>query len=321
MHICKYCGREFETAFQRNGHEGLCLLNPQREERIRKAAEATRQVCHEKSLADPLNEVKTYDLICAKCGKHYSLDIRLRDYQNGRYKKTCSVQCAHSHLHSVKSKEKLIQSLNKSMKEEHECKCKHCGKTYVKIGYGSSYCPECWLELGLCKKPKDGKNHNIGLHKVICENCGKEVYAKDDRCCHCMECAKKLHAWPYQIYYADGRKYYTLEYRQHLQERAKQLMKEGKIKPWLSRNITSYAERFFMKVLDLNRVKYEREYSVGGYFLDFYIEQNGLKIDFEVDGKQHWNDPERAQHDIERDEKLKSLRLYCLQSKMELPEH
>ena len=44
-----------------------------------------------------------------------------------------------------------------------------------------------------------------------------------------------------------------------------------------------------------------------GYFLDFYIEKNGKKIDFEVDGKQHWCEPERMEHDKERDAKLSEL--------------
>ena len=146
---------------------------------------------------------------------------------------------------------------------------------------------------------------------------GKEIYANDDRCNHCMEYSKELNIHCFQTYTADGKKYFTAEQRAKLSERAKRLMKEGKIKPWLSRNVTSYAERFFKKVLDFNNIEYQREYSSNGYFLDFYIEKNNHKIDLEIDGKQHWMDSERATHDLERDEKLKEARFHCLSYSVE----
>lgn len=41
-------------------------------------------------------------------------------------------------------------------------------------------------------------------------------------------------------------------------------------------------------------------------FLDFLIEKNNIKIDLEIDGKQH-NYPERKKHDLERDSYLSNL--------------
>ena len=289
MHICEYCGREFTTCYQKNGHESICPMNPASAARQKKMIDASRKAIREKSKNDPLNEVKTYDLICSRCGKHYSLDIRVRDFNRGNYKKTCSEFCAHQRDRTTKVKERIANGLKNAMKTERLHKCPKCGKEFLALGYGLKWCDECHYNYdgqkqkqiptntnksksvkastSTIKKEKESKysiglhkvNHNIGLHKVICEVCGKEVYAEDDRCIHCWECATNLNEYRFRIFTAEGKRYFSEEYRKHLSERAKQLMKEGKIKPWLSRNITSYSERFFMKILDFNKIPYERE--------------------------------------------------------------
>ena len=81
---------------------------------------------------------------------------------------------------------------------------------------------------------------------------------------------------------------------------------EGRFVGWKSRNITSYPEKFFCKVLTNNNIDFQREKYIKQfhYFLDFVIEKNGKSIDLEIDGKQHKS---RKSHDIIRDENLKSL--------------
>ena len=89
------------------------------------------------------------------------------------------------------------------------------------------------------------------------------------------------------------------------------IIKDGKHKGWTTRNITSYPERFFIEVLKNNnlleycKINYpiekckldsKEKYS---YFLDFYFED--LKLDLEIDGKQHNN---RKEQDLKRDELL-----------------
>lgn len=79
----------------------------------------------------------------------------------------------------------------------------------------------------------------------------------------------------------------------------------GTWKPWQSRNITSYAEKFWKEVLDNNLIPYTREFFFDKkYFLDFMIVKNGKIIDLEIDGHQH-NYKDRKEHDQERDEYLK----------------
>lgn len=85
------------------------------------------------------------------------------------------------------------------------------------------------------------------------------------------------------------------------------LIKEGRHNNWKSRNITSYPELFWKKVLDNHNIKYIfnapiPKKSLGEdcqnfYFLDFLI---GGKIDLEIDGKQH-RYSERSESDQKRD--------------------
>ena len=88
------------------------------------------------------------------------------------------------------------------------------------------------------------------------------------------------------------------------QEVQKRLIANGTHKGWQSRNITSYAEQFWMQVLDNNEINYSREVPVkhekSNYFLDFVIERSGKFIDLEIDGKQHCYE-DRKSSDITRD--------------------
>ena len=61
----------------------------------------------------------------------------------------------------------------------------------------------------------------------------------------------------------------------------------------IHRNQTSFAEKFFMEVLENNNIEYIHEHPVKKddgihcYYLDFLIHINGKNIDLEIDGQQH----------------------------------
>lgn len=102
-------------------------------------------------------------------------------------------------------------------------------------------------------------------------------------------------------------------HKQLVSEKSKQtlqkLINDGRHKGWMSRNITSYPENFWINVLNNNHIVFTREFKVKKrcgyyYFLDFFIEHNGYKIDLEIDGQQQ---SYRKEHDIKRDEYLTSL--------------
>lgn len=62
------------------------------------------------------NPIKEYKLKCAVCGKEYSLNIREKDFINGRFRVTCSLECAHklSMINSDDFRKKKISDKLKS---------------------------------------------------------------------------------------------------------------------------------------------------------------------------------------------------------------
>jgi len=97
----------------------------------------------------------------------------------------------------------------------------------------------------------------------------------------------------------------------HLQSKImKERVLNGEHKGWTTRNISSYAEDYFKKVLDNMKIEYIFNYPVAkkslgiscssSYFLDFYVEIFQRRIDLEIDGKQH-EYQERKESDSERD--------------------
>lgn len=86
------------------------------------------------------------------------------------------------------------------------------------------------------------------------------------------------------------------------------LIAEGKHTGWISRNISSYPEKFWMTVLDNNGIKYEREVYIKQYqyFLDFVIKKDDRIINLEIDGRQHL-EREAREHDNLRDARMTSL--------------
>lgn len=92
-------------------------------------------------------------------------------------------------------------------------------------------------------------------------------------------------------------------YRENLRKKALERIANGTHNGWNSRNISSYAEQFWVKVLDNNNIRYTREYHLDKYFLDFYIVIGERKIDLEIDGRQH---KRQVEHDNIRDAYIKS---------------
>ena len=153
-------------------------------------------------------------------------------------------------------------------------------------------------------KEKIGKSVSISSYergrtktKKICLDCNKEI-SHDNKSGYCSKCIK-------------GRSL-SKETKEKLSEAAKKNVREGKHQGWKTRNISSYPEIFFKKVMENNGLKYKFNHPVSkkslgvdncsSYFLDFYFEE--LKLYLEIDGKQH-NYKDRAESDEERDKLLK----------------
>jgi hypothetical protein len=102
----------------------------------------------------------------------------------------------------------------------------------------------------------------------------------------------------------------------YLRELIRNKIADGSFKGWQKRSVESYPEKFFKKVLDNNKISYEFNFPVSKsslgikkdsscYFLDFYIIKNNIKIDLEIDGKQH-KIKKRSDGDNKRDNILRS---------------
>ena len=126
----------------------------------------------------------------------------------------------------------------------------------------------------------------------------------------CLNCKKEFISNRYKQIYCSKICISTSDiYRKKLSDAINKRIENGIHKGWQSRNIESYPETFFKKVLENNGIIYEFNKTinkkdlginnVGNYFLDFYIKEGN--IDLEIDGNQH---KYRQEHDELRDKNL-----------------
>ena len=71
-------------------------------------------------------KTQTYNLICQKCGKEYSLELTESQFLKGKYKHFCSKSCANTRQHSGQTKQKISQGVLNNINVD--CFCKFCGK-------------------------------------------------------------------------------------------------------------------------------------------------------------------------------------------------
>lgn len=275
---------------------------------------------------------KTYKCICGKeftnpqsfnghkshckehqIAKHGSLDkynALQKDFQQESVKANYNL-----YLLRKENKEKQLQQW---ISEQHRCET--CGKVMTEY-YGSGrFCSRSCANTrkhsnetkkkisNSCKiskkvknvvktgqkfKRKSCKRKNKKTQK-FCSICGKQIcYSnKSGYCINCIRTSNEL-----------------IDFRKRIAKNASMHVKNRKY--WEPRNQTSYAEKFFIEVLNNNNIKFEHDYKVTiskhkRYYLDFYIKKNNTKLDLEIDGKQH-SYPDRAKHDLKRDKKLKEL--------------
>lgn len=252
----------------------------------------SREQLSKKNLSNHWLEIqkRDYELnpkYCEYCGKKLSFEKR--------FAKCCNQSCGSA----LGNKKKGPRS------EEEKLKISESLRKYNKL-IGNCNITE---RIELIKKYYNNDitfNEIQLLHPEIikcCKECGKQfiphLRKNSDRISANKFCSKKCH---------------NKNISNNAKESRRKEIEAGTFQGWKSRNITSYAEKFWKQVLDNNDIKYIREQLVEygnlgngeRYFLDFYIEHNGRKIDLEIDGKQH-KYKDRQESDIKRDEFLKSL--------------
>lgn len=108
-YICKFCGKEHESPQSLGGHLRLCKLNPNN-----KIKEFSKKRTENSKKRNPIIE---YNLVCQVCNKKYTIKELKENFENGKYKHTCSRHCAsiltYIHTDSKKRNEKISKNHSK----------------------------------------------------------------------------------------------------------------------------------------------------------------------------------------------------------------
>ena len=107
---------------------------------------------------------------------------------------------------------------------------------------------------------------------------------------------------------SNGKLFHSLETRKKISEsRIKYLLENPDKIPYKLNHYSkgpSYPEIYWKQILDNNNIKYEEQFQVGTYTLDFAFLD--LMIDLEIDGDQHYLDERVINSDIRRNSILYS---------------
>jgi very-short-patch-repair endonuclease len=221
---------------------------------------------------------------CENCDNEHN-----GSYGSGRF---CSDHCRRSFVakqrHKSGALKNHLQKLHESNRKKLGWKCNHCGLI---------------LETRLCLRKHKHIVHGIspkrgGWNKGLTKETDKRIEKYASTLHHKYESGQiKPNA-------SDAT-------RKKISEALKKAIREGRAKGWQSRNIESYAEKFWKQVLANNNIQYrfnlpipkkELGLNCGNcYFLDFALLDK--KVDLEIDGSQH-SQEERQISNRKRDKLL-----------------
>lgn len=157
MHKCKYCGKEFDSGIKLGGHVVWCKNNPSVEETRNKIIEGN-------TIKNPTIDV---NLICACCGKTFTLKVKKIDFDKDNFRKTCSKDCALNLTKCHTDIESRNRSISKSIIDR-----------FIRAN-------DLYNDIHILD---DGRIYR----KRTCKNCGIEfmTQSKTSEICSC-ECRKK----------------------------------------------------------------------------------------------------------------------------------
>ena len=173
---------------------------------------------------------------------------------------------------SKKINETFIENCNKSSEYKLISECINLGilTNYYNIQYEDKYINTNKCKINICP---------------ICGNTFSTYLTKSGKIKNFITCSEECK---------------RLKLSKASKESVQQRIQNNTFIGWQSRNISSYPEIFWKKVLNNNNIEYKHNFKFDKYFLDFYIMNNGKFIDLEIDGKQH-KYPDRLESDKIRD--------------------
>lgn len=206
------------------------------------------------------------------------------------------------------------------------CETNHDG-TYGSGRFCTSKCARGFSTKGkrslinekVSKKLIGSVPHNKGIVSEL-------TLKKEIECPYCKEIFMQKHYKQKLCSRKCQRQYRTEESKIKISLKAKERVANGTHSGWQTRNVRSYAEKFFETVLNNNKLTYSVEKVIkkrdlgidsdANYFLDFYFED--IKLDLEIDGKQHEYE-DRIIADKERDGLLSKIGIQVYRIKWKNP--
>lgn len=206
---------------------------------------------------------------------------------------TAKRDCSHPDERRKKIKKALLQrsvdagrrvalDVDALLSISHECA--NCKEKFSTTRHRNKFCKNCSEE----KRQRREDEIKYGFQKS-CAFCGVSFVTmyKNTKTCS-FSCARSV----------ANLKIDKEKQKERGQAAIRKLMDEGRWKGWSGRGAPSFPEKYVSGLLDARGISYETEYRIDRFSLDFAFPD--LKIDFEVDGKQH-DQPKQAAHDINRD--------------------
>lgn len=158
-HICKYCGKEFDSDVKLGGHITKCKNNPNTTNNINKI----------KSTKHKNAKFNIYKLKCAVCGNVYEVFMTEYKYKIGAYKKCCCKKCSNTLTvkHPKNRNINISKGLQKFLKTQQNKNpkikiCEECGKEYIQLNASKFCSKDCMIKHKHKKLSNLAKLHNFG---------------------------------------------------------------------------------------------------------------------------------------------------------------
>lgn len=204
-------------------------------------------------------------------------------------------------------------------------KCKFCNNDYSKYGIKNheilcklnpdrnlvNVC-HSKFKCKLCKAEFDTKHelyqHKIHIHDIHTNGGQQPKYVLTCKYCNISKIITKAAMTKHELH-CDKNPNKVICIGHKVTEKTKQKIskgmilahKEGRASSWIGRRKRSYAEQSWFNIFTNANIKFENNYYVQPYWLDFAWPEN--KLYFEVDGQTHLT-TEGAEHDNKRTEFL-----------------
>lgn len=245
-------------------------------------------------------DINKFKTIVKESNNLYGVINTYGSYDNGKIRKLLNkliiengLDVSHFGLNNHPSKYKTIEKNCPVCKNKFETKLNHRDE---KVVCSTSCSNTFFSKLRHTNESNEKRRNSLKKYYV---SIGKPpiIFYK------CNQCKKILCKKKTQKFCSSLCRSSNPEYRKSISLAVQKRIANGTHNGWSTRNIISYPEKFFMKVLKNNNVSYEHNKKVGKYFIDFAIENKMVAL--EIDGRQHLLE-DRQKSDIEKDIYLKS---------------